>query len=426
MLTKLNTANLGDYCKIDSGFAFKSAQFTQNYNDVCLVKGSNLGHRKINWEDSARWDSNEFDKLSRYELVFGDVVIAMDRPIVSGNLKFAWIQKTDPKALLVQRVARLRSFDGLDQNYLRFVIADPAFKAYIETITTGVNVPHISGPDMRRYKFPRPSLPTQQKIAQILSAYDDLIENNLKRIKRLEEMAQITYEEWFVRLKFPAHETTPINAETGLPEGWRKRTCFDVMDVLSGGTPKTTIEEFWNGNIQFFTPKDATMGLYTKETEKKITKLGLAKCNSKLYPKNTVFITARGTVGKLNLASEAMAMNQSCYALRAKDGLTQYFLYCSLSKTIDAFKGAANGGVFDTIVVNTFKFLPFIQPAQTLIDTFDLEVTPLFHSVQNLLKQNQHLKEARDILLPRLMTGIIDVASLKVPKPLDGQRGKLQ
>jgi type I restriction enzyme S subunit len=217
-------------------------------------------------------------------------------------------------------------------------------------------------------------------------------------------------------MKFPEHETTAINTETGLPEGWSHRKCFDVMDVLSGGTPKTKTEEYWNGEIRFFTPKDAKNGVYTEKTEKTITQLGLDKCNSKLYPKNTVFITARGTVGKLNIASEPMAMNQSCYALKAKKGLTQYFLYCALQKTIGAFKGAANGGVFDTIVVDTFRYLPFVQPSKSVVKDFDLKVTPIFYNIQNLLNQNSLLTEARDILLPRLMTGLIDVDTINNDK----------
>ena len=113
-----------------------------------------------------------------------------------------------------------------------------------------------------------------------------------------------------------------------------------------------------------------------------------------------------------------MAINQSCYALQPKNGLSQYFLYCSLSKTIDAFKGAANGGVFDAIVVDTFKFLPFIKPSSTLVGQFDKVVQPMFENTVNLLEQNRLLKEARDILLPRLMTGMIDVESIELPEVL--------
>ena len=174
----------------------------------------------------------------------------------------------------------------------------------------------------------------------ILSAYDELIENNLKRIKLLEEKAQQTYEEWFVRMRFPGHESTPIDPATGLPEGWAKCSYFDVLDIMSGGTPKTSVADYWGGEIPFFTPKDAEPSVYIRDTQKSITRQGLEKCNSQLYPKGTVFITARGTVGKVNMASRDMAMNQSCYALRGKENLSSAFVYYSIKTSVDAFWGS--------------------------------------------------------------------------------------
>lgn len=278
----------------------------------------------------------------------------------------------------------------------------------LDSLGTGSTVKGIRLETLRNIKINLPPLPTQRKIASILSAYDDLIENNLKRIKLLEEKAQLTYEEWFVRMKFPGHENVEVDEETGLPEGWERKSCYEAMKVLSGGTPKTTIDEYWNGEIEFYTPKDAVTSSYTNGTEKRITQIGLSKCNSKLYPKDTVFITARGTVGKVNLASKPMAMNQSCYALKGKGSITEYFLFDSIKNIVDSFKGAASGGVFDTIIVDTFKFLPFTEPNAELIDLYNDFVSPLYQNSLNLLNQNQLLKEARDILLPRLMSGMID------------------
>lgn len=161
---------------------------------------------------------------------------------------------------------------------------------------------------IENWPLPVPNHSEQTRIADILSAYDDLIENNRRRIQLLEQAARLLYKEWFVHLRFPGHEHTPI--KNGLPEGWEKKTAFDVTEVLSGGTPKTTNPAYWNGNIPFFTPKDAVSNAYVHDTEKTITDEGLRNCNSRLYPKDTVFITARGTVGNLNLSQVDMAMNQ--------------------------------------------------------------------------------------------------------------------
>jgi type I restriction enzyme S subunit len=335
----------------------------------------------------------------------GDVLITTEAPL--GEI--AMIISTE-RIAIAQRVILLRANKEIVlPKFLYLSLKAPIGQGRIHAKATGTTVLGIKNPELKNVALPIPPLPIQQKIATILSAYDDLIENNLKQIKLLEEMAQITYEEWFVRFKFPNYENTPVDEVTGLPFGWERKTCFDVMNVLSGGTPKTDEESYWNGKIPFFTPKDASSFSYTLETEKHMTDKGLKQCNSKLYPKNTVFITARGTVGKLNLARHPMAMNQSCYALVAKDGLTQYFLFLSLNSTIGNFKSVASGGVFDTIVVDTFRYMPFVLPPKSLIDKFEEKISPLYSQVVNSIEQNQLLKEARDILLPRLMTGKIAV-----------------
>lgn len=129
---------------------------------------------------------------------------------------------------------------------------------------------------------------------------------------------------------------------------------------MSGGTPRTGESNYWDSNIPFFTPKDATTQVYAYETEKTLTEDGLRNCNSKLYPKNTIFLTARGTVGKINPAQTAMAMNQSCYALTAKNGVGQVFSYFTLVEGVAQFRSRAVGAVFDAIVADTFKRIPLV------------------------------------------------------------------
>ena len=252
-----------------------------------------------------------------------------------------------------------------------------------------------------------PSKDIQQKIVEILTPYDDLIENNRRRIQLLEEAARLLYQEWFVRLRFPGHEHTKI--VDGVPEGWTIKTAYEVMDICSGGTPKTSIPDYWNGDIPFFTPKDVKDNLYTLITEKNITENGLKNCNSKLYPKDTIFITARGTVGKTCLAQTDMAMNQSCYALISKKPLTQYFLLFALREGISQIQNRAVGSVFDAIIVDTFKLIPFLVPSENLIQLFSDNISTTIHQIDTLIMQNIKLQEARDLLLPRLMNGGIPV-----------------
>ncbi len=194
-----------------------------------------------------------------------------------------------------------------------------------------------------------------------------------------------------------------------MPEGWERKAAYDVMDVLSGGTPKTVVRDYWDGDIPFYTPKDAVDYAYVGSTVKKLTEEGLRSCNSKLYPKDTVFITARGTVGKINLAQTAMAMNQSCYALVAKPPINQYFLYFALVEGVEQFRSRAVGSVFDAIIRDTFKQIPFVVPCVNLIQSFTDHVTPILQQIDVLSTENQKLAQARDLLLPRLMNGEIAV-----------------
>ena len=137
---------LADSVNLLAGFPFKSQQFTDKPEDVPLVKGENVSQGCILWDISKRWPASDWEKMEKFHLLPGDVVIAMDRPWIPAGLKWSSIRAGDPKALLVQRCARLRSSNGrLDQNFLRFVIGGPGFESYVKPITTGVNVPHISG-----------------------------------------------------------------------------------------------------------------------------------------------------------------------------------------------------------------------------------------------------------------------------------------
>lgn len=290
---------------------------------------------------------------------------------------------------------------------------DPRFCAYfLRNVLKGYQsekaaVPGVDRNVLHEIKVRAPSHDTQLRIASLLSSYDDLIENNRRRMALLEESARLLFREWFVHLRFPGHEHTPI--VDGVPQGWESRTAFDSMYVLSGGTPKTTTPDYWDGEIPFFTPKDATDGIWVSTCERSVTELGLKNCNSKLYPRETVFITARGTVGKLNMAQIPMAMSQSCYALVGKDHLSQRFIYSAMEAGVHALRQQAVGAVFDAIVVDTFKRIKLKVPTASILRLFDEAVAPIFAQVENLSSQNQKLRAARDLLLPRLMSGEIAV-----------------
>jgi len=187
-----------------------------------------------------------------------------------------------------------------------------------------------------------------------------------------------------------------------------------VIQILGGGTPKTGNPMFWNGDVPFFTPKDIGTP-YTLTTEKTITEDGLAHCNSRLYPVNTVFVTARGTVGKVGLPGVPMAMNQSCYALIGK-GIDQLMVYFYTLRTVQALKHKASGAVFDAITTRDFESETIRLIAEDAAAEFLSVAAPMFGQILGNSIENQRLAELRDALLPRLMAGEIDVSDIDLSR----------
>ena len=304
-----------------------------------------------------------------------------------------------------------RNFKGLDSQFLFYWIGSPQGKAELQKCTIGSSQSAFTIVLLKGIEIALPPIPEQQRIASILSAYDELIENSQRRIKILEAMTRSLYREWFVHFRFPGSENHPrvASALGEIPQGWEVLPFTEIADVLSGGTPKTDVPEYWDGEIPFFTPRDAPACFYVSDADKHVTELGLSKCASQLYPPNTVFITARGTVGKVALPAVPMAMNQSCYALRGKKSISQRFLFLMTVQQVDYLKTNTGGATFDTIVVDTFRRMQVVKPANEVIANFTNKVDAVFDQVRVLHHQIQNLRRTRDLLLPRLLSGQINV-----------------
>lgn len=291
--------------------------------------------------------------------------------------------------------------------YIGYYMRLPSFRGEFRAFSTMTTRASLRNEDLLGLEVKLPSIEIQKQIAGILSVYDDLIENNQKQIKLLEEAAQRLYKEWFVDLRFPGHENTKI--VDGVPEGWSVYPFSSKVDIMSGGTPKTSIPDYYNGKIPFYTPKDSDGAFFAYKTQINITEGGLKNCNSRLYPPKTVIITARGTVGKTTILAVPMAMNQSCYALKMKENDAPYYLFFALNNEIKALQTMANGGVFNTIIGKTFDSINIQIPKDPLIYGFEKTVRPFMEQIKNKLQANSKLVEARDRLLPELMSGEVKV-----------------
>ncbi|MGV0984385.1 MAG: restriction endonuclease subunit S [Limnohabitans sp.] len=359
-----------------------------------------------------RMSDAEMDKSG---LIDGDLLFGRRSLVEEGAGKCSMVYKPAGPLTFESSIIRVRLDRAVaDPEFFFNYFRSPFGRSRIRAIVGGAAVKGIRGSDLKLIKVHMPPLDQQIAIRQVIALYDDLIATNQRRIALLEDAARRLYREWFVHLRFPGHESVPVR--DGVPEGWLQGSAHDFISILSGGTPKTGIEHYWGGDIPFFTPKDSPDAFYVLGTEKTLTESGLASCNSRFFAKNTTFITARGTVGKVALAQKPMAMNQSCYALVPKQDYDNLFLFSAIKDAVEHFKQVAVGGVFDAIVVDTFKVIPFVLPDAAVTRSFGNAVRPLFQQVETLLLQNTQLAQARDLLLPKLMSGQLDVSGIRLPE----------
>ena len=257
-----------------------------------------------------------------------------------------------------------------------------------------------------------PKTDEQKKIAAVLSALDAKIDCNKRINAELEAMAKTLYDYWFVQFDFPDANGKPYKSSGGkmvynatlkreIPAGWSNSSVLAVADLLGGGTPTKKKPEYWGGSIPFFTPTDADGTIFKFSTADNITEEGLKGSSTKRFGKHTVFITARGSVGRLVLAGVEMAMNQSCYALRAKPGTSHVFLFFLTKELIHHLQVKSSGSVFDSIVSNDIELTNLAIPKGEVIEKFSAVVEPAFEKIANNTKENQQLAQLRDWLLPQ-------------------------
>lgn len=396
---------LGDVCNIITGFPFPGKKYSKE--GIRVVRGDNVTIGNLRWdtEKDKRWNE-PFDKTEYYSLQANDIVIGMDGSRVGKNK--ARIKEEDLPLLLAQRVACVRHNELAEQDYLYYNIFSKKFIDYVNSIHTGSAIPHISQKQIEDYKILLPNLETQRRIATILSSLDRKIELNNKINADLEEMAQAIFKNWFVDFE-PFKDGKFVDSELGMiPEGWKVGRLTDVIKLMPGGTPKTSEPLYWdNGTIPFFSPKDVN-GVYCFATEKHITEAGLNKCSSNLYPKDTIFITCRGTVGKVCLVACDMAMNQSNYAIKAIDGYSQYYVFFLVKSVVERLIKKSNGAVFSAIISKDFDE-EILIPSQNAVEDFTNVIDGFFRRIFTIGTENSRLSLLRDTLLPRLMSGELEV-----------------
>lgn len=298
---------------------------------------------------------------------------------------------------------------------------------------TGSTFPNVSKSQLHELQIPIPPLSEQREIANILGALDDKIEANRRENETLEAIARAIFKSWFVdfdpvHAKAKGEQPVGMDAQTAalfpdsfedselgmIPRGWRAGVLDDAIEILSGGTPKTSIDEYWDGHIPWFSVKDlpSPSDVFVIDTERTITQKGVDNSATKILPLFTTIISARGTVGKLALTGVGMVMNQSCYGIRGANDYPNYFTYFHLKALSEDLQRRTHGTVFDTITRKTFEAVQTVLPSLESTLDFERNVEPIMQKILNNLKENQTLAETRDALLPRLISGELRVGEV--------------
>ncbi len=318
-----------------------------------------------------------------------------------------------------------------DSLYLYYLFSSRAFQNKITSQAIGSSVPGFNLGQLRSTSILLPPLPIQRQIAAILSAFDDKIELNRQMNRTLEAMARALFQSWFVdfdpvRAKMRGEQPEGMDAETAalfpdelavvegreVPKGWMWVAFDSLVQILGGGTPKTSNADFWGGTIPWYSVVDVPNDgdVWVLDTSKHITEAGLANSPTKLLPVGTTIISARGTVGKLALTAVPMTMNQSCYGLFPCDKASTYFTYLSTLHAIHELKGKVHGAVFDTITKETLSTVTSISPAPRIVAAFEQTSGDLMSQILGNLRESAYLSTLRDALLPRLLSGEVDVS----------------
>ena len=298
--------------------------------------------------------------------------------------------------------------DILLQEFIYYALQEKSFYEEAVSRATGAAQPDLSHGAFNSIQIYLPPIESQRKITDILNAYDILIENNKKQIKLLEEAAERLYREWFVDLHFPGYENTEII--DGVPEGWKKQKISEFGEIITGKTPSTTKEQYYGGNIPFVKIPDMHNCVYPIVTESTLTTEGANTQKNKFIPKNGIMVSCIATVGLVNIAIEPCQTNQQINSIVLHDERDLYYTYFTMKRLKALLEGVGSNGATMTNVNKTkFGNLDVLYPSNNLRKDYFDYCKPIFEKIYALSVGVHKLSQVRDGLLPKLMSGEIEV-----------------
>ena len=338
----------------------------------------------ISVEDYPLWMTRGYPEVN-------DVVLTTEAPL--GEVALI----KNKNIALAQRIITLRGYKNiLDNKFLKYWLQSEQGQYELESRASGTTVFGIKSSVLKKIPISLPPYNEQVAISSVLYSIDEKIDLLHRQNKTLESMAETLFRQWF---------------DVDSNDEWQEKNVLDIFTLVGGGTPKTSVAEYWTDEIPWISGGDISAAHqgYLYSTEKSISLAGLQNSSAKLLPKNSTVISARGTVGKYALLARDMAFSQSNYGIVSKIGNYPFFIYLLVGFIVDDLLTAAYGSVFDTITTRTFESVNLKFPSLNSIEKFNEEISPIFSKKETNTQQIKTLETLRDTLLPKLMSGEVRV-----------------
>ncbi|MBQ8457110.1 MAG: restriction endonuclease subunit S [Prevotella sp.] len=391
-MSEWKKVKLGDIC--DSQYGYTASTIEDN-TGTKFLRITDIVPNQIDW-DAVPFCNISNKERDKYILHKGDIVVAR----TGATVGYAKYIKQDVQSVFASYLVRfvVKREDVFSQ-YVGYCVESSLFKDYINSIANGSAQPNANSQMMSSFEFIIPSLPTQHHIAAILSRYDSLIENYQKQIKLLEEAAQRLYKEWFVDLHFPGHENTKII--DGVPEGWEKKRLSDIANIIMGQSPKS---EFYNTEGDGI-PFHQGVGSYGYRF---VVDNVYSTSFTRIAEPNSILFSVRAPVGRLNITKNKIVIGRGLASINHKMGYQSY-LYYLLKEKFFKDNIIGNGAIFASISKDELYNLVFFIPSDEMVKRYEAIANKIDKNIQSVDSQIRLLTEARDRLLPKLMSGEIAV-----------------
>ncbi len=379
MSTVRELAKLRDHVDLVAGFAFASKDYSESDGDVRLLRGDNVAQGSLRWQNAKRWPASDASAYAAYELAEGDVVLAMDRPWIEAGLKFARVDADDLPALLVQRVARLRARETMDQDFLYYLLATRAFTRHIVGVQTGTAVPHISARQILDFDFVLPLIEQQREATTVLGALDEKVRLNKRLINHLDALSLATF-----RHLTRAAETVALAT---------------VAEVLMGASPPGDTYNTEAVGLPFY---QGTRDFGLRYPSVRI----YCSAPTRTASSGDVLFSVRAPVGVINVAMEDCCIGRGVAGIRSVQAAPETLLQALRHSARAWQQYDAQGTVFGSINAKQLRNAGIVWPASDHLAHVEAAVAPMTDRLRLAHEQNLRLAGLRDALLHRLVVGV--------------------